>query len=134
MTTPGKNITIIDTTGLPHEISATTVYTTLAIGWIAFGLAIIFNILYYALHPSKVVWTKIIFVLHVLIMCHSRWIYLKSGRSLLLPYSVMRSILWNVQNKVKEKKEKKLVTLSKPLHNQKIPLRQYINHLPRFKT
>ena len=69
MTTPGKNITIIDTTGLPHEISATTVYTTLAIGWIAFGLAIIFNILYYALHPSKVVWTKIIFVLQALIMC-----------------------------------------------------------------
>ena len=27
---------------------------TLGIGWTAFGLSLIFNILYYALHPSQV--------------------------------------------------------------------------------
>ena len=57
MTTPGESITIIDTTGRSHDLTSTTVYKTLAIGWTAFGLALIFNILYYALHPSKVVGT-----------------------------------------------------------------------------
>ena len=33
----------------PHKLLA-----TLGIGWAAFGLSLIFNILYYALHPSEV--------------------------------------------------------------------------------
>ena len=116
MTTPGKNITIIDTAGLPHEISANTVYTTLAIGWIAFDLAIIFNILYYALHPSKVFSTRIILIVLHVMKIHSRWIYWKSSKSLLWLYSVMRSIWWNVQKKVKKKEREKIIgTIKTPL-------------------
>ena len=54
MTKAGETITMIDTEGYPHDLSSSTVYTTLGIGWAAFGLSVIFNILYYALHPSQV--------------------------------------------------------------------------------
>ena len=37
-----------------YAISPSTVFATLGIGWAAFGLSLIFNILYYALHPSEV--------------------------------------------------------------------------------
>ena len=50
----GEKITMIDTDGYSHAISSSTVFTTLGIGWAAFGLSLIFNILYYALHPSEV--------------------------------------------------------------------------------
>ena len=50
----GETITMIDTEGYSHPISSSTVFATLGIGWAAFGLALIFNILYYALHPSEV--------------------------------------------------------------------------------
>ena len=54
MTTAGKTIIMIDTDGDSHEPSSTTVFATLGIGWAAFGLSLIFNILYCALHPSQV--------------------------------------------------------------------------------
>ena len=54
MTSAGKTITMIDTEGYSHELTSTTVFVTLGIGWAAFGLSLIFNILYYALHPSQV--------------------------------------------------------------------------------
>ena len=47
-------ITMVDTDGNSHSIPSTTVFATLGIGWAAFGLSLIFNILYYALHPSQV--------------------------------------------------------------------------------
>ena len=53
-TKPGKNINMIDTDGYSHDLSSNTVFVTLGIGWAAFGLSLIFNILYYALHPSQV--------------------------------------------------------------------------------
>ena len=54
MTTAGEITNIIDTKGYPHPVTSSTVFTTLGIGWAAFGLSLIFNILYYALHPSQV--------------------------------------------------------------------------------
>ena len=54
MTTAGKTITMIDTEGYSHDLTSTTVFVTLGIGWAAFVLSLIFNILYYALHPSQV--------------------------------------------------------------------------------
>ena len=45
---------MIDTDGYSHPISSSTVFATLGIGWAAFVLSLIFNILYYALHPSQV--------------------------------------------------------------------------------
>ena len=50
----GDTIPMIDTEGYSHKITSSTVFTTLGIGWVAFGLSLIFNILYYALHPSQV--------------------------------------------------------------------------------
>ena len=50
----GGTITMIDTEGYSHDLSSSTVFATLGIGWVAFGLSLIFNILYYALHPSDV--------------------------------------------------------------------------------
>ena len=50
----GETITMIDTDGYSHDITSSTVFATLGIGWAAFGLSLIFNILYYALHPSQV--------------------------------------------------------------------------------
>ena len=54
MTTSGETITMFDTDGYSHDITSSTVFATLGIGWAAFGLSLIFNILYYALHPSDV--------------------------------------------------------------------------------
>ena len=51
---PGEFITMIDTEGHLHSISSSIVFKTLAVGWVAFFLSLIFNILYYALHPSQV--------------------------------------------------------------------------------
>ena len=45
---------MIDTDGNSHAITSSIVFTTLGIGWAAFGLSLLFNILYYALHPSQV--------------------------------------------------------------------------------
>ena len=39
---------------MSHDISYYKLCVTLGIGWAAFGLSLIFNILYYALHPSQV--------------------------------------------------------------------------------
>ena len=50
----GGTITMIDTTGNSHAITSSIVFATLGIGWAAFGLSLLFNILYYALHPSQV--------------------------------------------------------------------------------
>ena len=49
-----ENIQIRDTKGISHSFTAFTVLITLAVGWAAFFLSIVFNILYYALHPSQV--------------------------------------------------------------------------------
>ena len=54
MTVPGETIDMIDTNGHDHPITHYIVFKTLAIGWAAFILSLIFNILYYALHPSEV--------------------------------------------------------------------------------
>ena len=54
MTTSGETITMIDTEGYSHDLTSSTVFATLGIGWAAFGLSLIFNILYNALHPSQV--------------------------------------------------------------------------------
>ena len=54
MTKAGETITMIDTEGYSHDLETSTVLATLGIGWAAFGLSLIFNILYYALHPSDV--------------------------------------------------------------------------------
>ena len=53
-TTPGQTITMLDTDGYSHVITSYSVFKTLVIGWAAFGLSLLFNILYYALHPSQV--------------------------------------------------------------------------------
>ena len=45
---------MIDTDGNSHTITSSTLLGTLGIGWAAFGLSLIFNILYYAVHPSQV--------------------------------------------------------------------------------
>ena len=50
----GETITMIDTAGYHHPITSNTVFTTLWVGWAAFVLSLIFNILYYVLHPSQV--------------------------------------------------------------------------------
>ena len=54
LTSREQNIELIDTDGIPLEIPVSTFLQTLGIGWAAFGLSLIFNILYYALHPSQV--------------------------------------------------------------------------------
>ena len=54
MTTAGKSISMYDTKGRRHDLKSSTVLMILGIGWVAFSLCLLFNILYYALHPSKV--------------------------------------------------------------------------------
>ena len=49
-----ESITLIDTTGREQKVTSSTVLTVLGVGWAAFGLSLVFNILYYALHPSQV--------------------------------------------------------------------------------
>ena len=51
---PGKNIKMKGSDGIIHDITFRVVLATLAIGWAAFGLSLLFNLLYYALHPSQV--------------------------------------------------------------------------------
>ena len=52
---------------MPHDISPHKLLATLGIGWAAFGLSLIFNILYYALHPSQVTLITLICFLSSLI-------------------------------------------------------------------
>ena len=55
LTTNEKNtIRLLDSSGFSQKISSYTFLVTLGIGWAAFGLSLIFNFLYYALHPSQV--------------------------------------------------------------------------------
>ena len=49
---------MICTDGNSHPITSSTVFATLGIGWAAFVLSLVFNILYYALHPSQVTHSK----------------------------------------------------------------------------
>ena len=49
-----ESITLIDTTGRLQKVTFYTVLTVLGVGWAAFGLSLVFNILYYTLHPSQV--------------------------------------------------------------------------------
>ena len=60
----GETIKMICTDGNSHPITSSTVFATLGIGWAAFSLSLIFNILYYALHPSQVTLITPWFVLH----------------------------------------------------------------------
>ena len=52
--TNGEKTRLVDSSGMSEFIRSYKVLTTLGIGWAAFGLSLIFNILYYALHPSQV--------------------------------------------------------------------------------
>ena len=45
---------LVDSSGMSHDITSFKLLVTLGIGWAAFILSLIFNILYYALHPSQV--------------------------------------------------------------------------------
>ena len=50
----GENTRLVDSSGMSQSIPSYKLLTTLGLGWAAFGLSLIFNILYYALHPSEV--------------------------------------------------------------------------------
>merc|ERR1711988_1052769 len=54
MTPVGENITLVNTVGRTYTFTPSHVFITLGVGWAAFGLAQIFNLLYYVLHPSQV--------------------------------------------------------------------------------
>merc|ERR1719300_6944 len=54
MTPVGENITLVNTVGRTYTFTPSHVFITLGVGWAAFGLALIFNFLYYVLHPSQV--------------------------------------------------------------------------------
>ena len=45
---------IIDVNGYPHDLTPYQVRMMIAFGWIAFFLSWMFNILFYAVHPSAV--------------------------------------------------------------------------------
>ena len=49
-----KRTRLVDSSGMSQFIPSEKVFVMLGIGWAAFGLSLIFNILYYALHPSQV--------------------------------------------------------------------------------
>ena len=49
-----KKTRLVDSSGMSQFIPSEKVFVMLGIGWAAFGLSLIFNILYYALHPSQV--------------------------------------------------------------------------------
>ena len=49
-----KDIVMVNTVGGTYNFTPSHVSITLGVGWGAFGLALIFNLLYYALHPSQV--------------------------------------------------------------------------------
>ena len=65
----GETITMIDTDGYSHGLTSFTIFATLGIGWAAFGLSLIFNILYYALHPSEVSNSRI---LYTVVQCSNK--------------------------------------------------------------
>ena len=50
----GENITLVNTVGRTYNFTPSHVFITLGVGWAAFGLALIFNLLYYVMHPSQV--------------------------------------------------------------------------------
>ena len=50
----GAGVTMVNTSGRTYNFTPSNVFITLGVGWGAFGLALIFNLLYYALHPSQV--------------------------------------------------------------------------------
>ena len=54
LNTAQKTITMIDSSGNEFQLTSSAVFITLGIGWAAFCLSVILNILYYALHPSQV--------------------------------------------------------------------------------
>ena len=54
MTPVRDDINMVNTVGRNYNFTRSHVLITLGVGWAAFGLALIFNILYYALHPSQV--------------------------------------------------------------------------------
>merc|ERR1719300_23351 len=54
MTPVGENITLVNTVGGTYTFTPSHVFITLGVGWAAFVLALIFNLLYYILHPSQV--------------------------------------------------------------------------------
>ena len=45
---------LIDVNGVPHELTSLHVHVMLGVGWTAFLLAWVFNILHYRLHPFAV--------------------------------------------------------------------------------
>ena len=49
-----EEMTLIDVHGNPHKLTQTQVSSLILIGWVAFFLSWIMNILYYKLHPSDV--------------------------------------------------------------------------------
>ena len=51
---PRLNLTMVDTFGTIHDVSSSNIFTILKLGWAASVLSIVFNILYYVFHPSKV--------------------------------------------------------------------------------
>ena len=54
-------VELVDSSGFPKGIPSKKALATLGIGWAAFGLSLIFNILYYALHPSEVTHSSPVF-------------------------------------------------------------------------
>jgi len=49
-----ESITLIAITSRLPKVTSFTVLTVLGVGWAAFVLSLVFNILYYALRPSEV--------------------------------------------------------------------------------
>ena len=54
MTKVGENITLVNTVGGTYNFTPSHVFIMLGVGWAAFALAQIFNLVYYVLHPSDV--------------------------------------------------------------------------------
>merc|ERR1711988_1759069 len=50
----GAGVTMFNTEGRTYNFTSSQVFITLGVGWAAFGLALIFNLIYYVLHPSQV--------------------------------------------------------------------------------
>jgi len=49
-----KDIIMVNTVGKTYIFTPSHVFITLGVGWAAFGLALVFNLVYYVLHPSQV--------------------------------------------------------------------------------
>ena len=47
-------LTLQDVYGLPHPITASVYHAMLGLGWLAFILSIVCNLLFYAVHPAQV--------------------------------------------------------------------------------